>query len=194
MENYVSHIDRDSNLVPTFTLYTKRAQKSNNGLCQLCLGESCPSSFCPDARQFTSALYVPVPFKLLPYHSSSEGVSARKFVCSPLRGTAWDSTALHLTKSQYLMVFTAGSYGHFSSWHLNPRVGGLVWGWNPPSGGNLCSWGIPSNFYPLGVVVGSTHSESSPLLSVSIRDFLFISLVVGLPFVRFQVVLNDGTL
>ena len=57
----VSQVDGDSDMAPACvcSLNVGRAQQKNNGfLQQFCLGESCPSSSCLEARQFSSSSYV----------------------------------------------------------------------------------------------------------------------------------------
>ena len=58
--NSVSQVDEDLDMVPTYWLSVERAQQMNNGLCQhFCLGEDYSSTSHPDAKQFSSSLYVP---------------------------------------------------------------------------------------------------------------------------------------
>ena len=68
-----------------------------------------------------------VPFKLLPQCWSSEWVSLSKsiHVWSLLEELPGTPEALPLDQSQSPLIFTARSYGDFSSWHLGPG-----WGWN----------------------------------------------------------------
>ena len=64
---------------------------------------------------------------------------------------------LPLTQSP--LLFAARSYGDLSSWHWNPGLRGLVWGW---------PYMVPKislpNFYPLHVDVGLACFASAPLL------------------------------
>ena len=50
---------------------------------------------------------------------------------SCLRVSARESSSFCLLKPQSPLVFTARSYGDFSSWHWNPGLGVLVWCWDP---------------------------------------------------------------
>ena len=62
--NSVNQVDGDSDVEPTCQLCGEWAQERNNDLCQyFCLGESCPSSSCPEARDFSSSSYVPGTFQ-----------------------------------------------------------------------------------------------------------------------------------
>ena len=109
-----------------------RAQRRDNGFClPFCLRESCPPA--PTLMPDTS---VPpcmslAPFKLLHWCWSSEGVSLNKSVCGFFKGNC-----LRLQKSlpltQSLLVLAARSYGDLLySWHWNPGLGSLMWGWDP---------------------------------------------------------------
>ena len=69
-----------------------------------------------------------VPFKLLPQCWSLEQVRLSKSVCSPLRGTSWDSRSPVSHSATSWLVFAAKSCGHFSSWHWGPGLEGLVCG------------------------------------------------------------------
>ena len=53
-----------------------------------------------------------------------------------------------LLSPQSPLVFTDRSYGDLSSWHWNPELCHLAWGWD------ACSQGIPPNFNPPQVNVG----------------------------------------
>ena len=70
----------------------RRAQKKNSGFClPFCLGESCPPAlaFMPET---SVPPYMPLmPFKLLSWCWSSEGVWLSSLCVASLRGTAWDS-------------------------------------------------------------------------------------------------------
>ena len=107
-----------------------RAQKRDNGLCPpFCLGESCLPALAlmPDTSGPPFMLLVPL--KMLPWHWSSEEVSLNKSVCGFFKGNC---LGLHkfLPPTQSLMVFAARSYGDLPSWHWNPGLWGLLWGWD----------------------------------------------------------------
>ena len=56
----------DSDMVSACGISEGRAQQRSNGLCQhICLGESCPSSPCPETRQFSSYPNILALFELL---------------------------------------------------------------------------------------------------------------------------------
>ena len=65
------------------------------------------------------------PFKLLLQSWSSEQVSLSKSVCSPFKRNVWYSRSplFHLAT---ILVFTARSYGGFSSKHWNSSLGKMV--------------------------------------------------------------------
>ena len=80
------------------------------------------------------------------------------------------------------MVFTASSYGHFSSWHWNPGLEGLVWGWNP-----LLLMGSSATEMSLPIFIWHTCMWDQPVPHFyptyqSWCGFFFKSLVVGLAF------------
>ena len=103
-------------------------------------------------------LYMPlVPFKLLPWCWSSEGVSLSKFVWGFFKGNCLELQKF-LPLTQSWLGFAARSYGDLSSWHWNlePSVGqGLL----APETSLL-------NICPPHVDVGPAHSVSGPLLPV----------------------------
>ena len=83
--------------------------------------------------------------------------------------------AFCLTEPQSPLVFTARSYGDFSSWHWNPGLGGLIWGWDTSLlRGKLHSLDIHPDFYPPHVGMGPACSTSLPLLVVSVWILLYI--------------------
>ena len=140
------------------------AQKRNDGFCPLfCLGQGCPPALTlmPDT---SVPSFVPlVPFKLLPWCWSSEGVSLSKCVYGFFKENCLGlQKFLPLTQSP--LVFAARSYGDLSSWHRNPGLIALVWGWDPS-----LPWHL-SPFLSTTHVCGSTHSVSpqSPCLRVSV--------------------------
>lgn len=60
--NSKSQVNEDSDMVPTCWI-CGRAQRRNNNLCQhFCLGEIHLSSSYPDAKEFSSSLYIPGAF------------------------------------------------------------------------------------------------------------------------------------
>ena len=81
----MNQIDRLSDMAPVCWLSRGRAHQRNNGLCQhFCLGEI--SSSHPDARQFSSSLYVSGAAQAaFTPHWSSGGVNPSKFVCWPFK-------------------------------------------------------------------------------------------------------------
>ena len=70
-----------------------------------------------------------VPFKLLPWCWSSEGVNLSKSVCGFFKRNCLGLQRFH-PPTQLPLVFAARRYGDSSSWHWNPGLGGLVWGWD----------------------------------------------------------------
>ena len=56
------------------------------------------------------------------------------------------------------LVFTARSYRNLPSWHWNPRLGSLVWGWDP------LFMRYPYRFLSTTCGCGTTPSESLHLL------------------------------
>ena len=61
-----------------------RAQQKNNGFCQyFCLGKSCPSSPRPEARYFSSSLYVSRTFQAAALVLKLRGSETSKSVCRP---------------------------------------------------------------------------------------------------------------
>ena len=108
----------------------ERVQKRDNGLCPpFCLRESYSPALALIPDTSMPPCMPQVPFKLLPWCWSSEGVSLNKFLCGFVKGNC---LGLHpfLLPTQPLLVFAARSYGDISSWHWNPWLEGLVWGWN----------------------------------------------------------------
>ena len=145
---------------------------------------------CINARHFSFSLYatafqatalvpdpsppscVPlVPFKLLPWHWSSEGASLNKSVCGFFKGNCLGFQKF-LPLTQSLLVFAARSYGDLSSWYWNPGLGSQVWGW--------------ASLFPIYLSQIFIHQMylfhiSTPLTSLDGRGF-FNSVVVRLPF------------
>ena len=60
---------------------------------------------------------------------SSEGVSLSKSVCVCFKRNCLGLQKF-LSMTQSLLVSPAGSYGDLPSWHWEPGLGGLVWGWD----------------------------------------------------------------
>ena len=131
--NCVSQVDGVSDIGPACCLCGSVGggiRKGEMALCPpLCLGESCPLvlTLMPDPS--VSPCMLLMPFKLLPWCWSSEGVSLRK----PVYGF-FKVNRLGLKKflppTQCPLSFAAGSYGDLSSWHWNPGLGSLVWDWD----------------------------------------------------------------
>ena len=71
-----------------------------------------------------------LPFKLLPRCWSPEGVSPSKCLCGPCKRNCLGLQQF-FPPAQSPLVFTASSHGDLSSWHGNPRLERLVWGWDP---------------------------------------------------------------
>ena len=59
-------------------------------------------------------------------HYSSEKMSPSKSLCGPFK-----RNCLSLPQFQSPLAFTARNYGDLSSWHWNPGLGYLEWGWDP---------------------------------------------------------------
>ena len=68
-----------------------------------------------------------VPFKLLLWCWSSEGVSLSKSLCGFFKRNCLGLQKFFLP-TQSPLVFVARSFGDLSSWHWNPGLGVLVWG------------------------------------------------------------------
>ena len=69
-----------------------------------------------------SSYMAPVPFKLLHWYWSLEGVSLCKSVCGLFKRNCLGLLKF-LPLTQSLLIFTARSYGQLSSWHWKPGVG-----------------------------------------------------------------------
>ena len=144
-------------------LWGGRAQKRNSGLCpQVCLGESCPPALVLMPVSSVPPCMSLMPFKLLCWCWSSEGVSLSKSVCGFFeRNRLVFQQFLPLT--QFMLISVDKSYGDVSSWHWNPGLG------RPVVGLGLLTPKISLlNFYPPHVYVGPAHSVSLPFLSVCI--------------------------
>ena len=105
-----------------------RVQERDNGLCPLfCLGESCPPALTlmPDTSGPPCMLLVP--FKLLPWCWSSEGVSLSKSVYGLFKRICLGPEQF-LPPTQSPLVFADRSYGDLSYW--NPGQGDLVLDWD----------------------------------------------------------------
>ena len=90
----------------------RKAQKRMNGLYQhFCLWDSCSSNSCPDARQFSSSLYVSGAFPAAAPMLELRVNESKKSVCGHFKRNAWDSRSLGLTQPQSLLVFTARCNG-----------------------------------------------------------------------------------
>ena len=98
--------------------------------------------------------------------------AARKFGLEPFYWNSWYSSSPP-SQPQSLLVFTARSYGDFSSIHGNP--GFLVWGWGPLLlTGDLHSQDVPPYFYQPHLGVGPVHPVPLPLLPASMWLLLYI--------------------
>ena len=84
-------------------------------------------SFHLDANHFSFFLHATGDFEAATPMLELRGSSQSKFMCG-LGGTAWDEKFLPPTES--LLIFTARSYEDLFSWHWNPGLDGLVWGWD----------------------------------------------------------------
>ena len=116
--------------------------------------EFCPGGSCLLALALMSLTSLTpcmplVPFQLLPWCWSLEGMSLRtsKVLCGSFKRSVL-RLPLFLLPPQPTMVFTARSYGDLPSWCWSSGLRGLVWGWTPHSRG------IPPNFYLPHVDVG----------------------------------------
>lgn len=173
-------------MVLTCQLRWGKAQNRNSGLCQqFCVGESCASSSCLDARQSRSLLHALVPLELLLQSWSSEAVSPSASMPGPFKRKVGDSSSPRL--SHYPLLF------------LQPEVMGtslpgtrtLGWGtWcgagTPHSAeGNLHSRDLSPNWYLSHAGVGPARSASPTSLDVAAALFLSCRISVQLDFRRF---------
>ena len=93
----------------------------------------CPSSCCPGAGDLR------------------EWVCVRpKTIVGPLKGGTWESCSFFCHPPP--LVFITRSYGDLSSWHWNPGLCGLMWGWDSP----LLRY--PSGFLSTRHGCGTAHS------------------------------------
>ena len=106
-----------------------------------------------------------VPFRLLPYCWSSEGVSPSKFVCGPFKRKAWGSRRPPSPSASIPSDFYSQGLWGLLFLVLEPPVGGL--GPFTPQG-DLHSQDIPPNFKPPNLGVGPAHCSSLPLLPVGL--------------------------
>ena len=150
-------------MAPACQICQWRVQKRINGLCPpFCLGKSCPPALALMPDTSVSPCMPLVPFKLLPWCWSSEGVS---LITHSMCGFFKNCLGLQkfLLSTQSLLGVVDRSYGDLSSWHWNPGLGGLVLGL--VLGLGLLNPEISLlNFYPSHVGVGFAHSVSAPLL------------------------------
>ena len=113
MESQIWHLPTSSVALPTFLSDRKPS----------------PSSLL-DVSHFSSSLCVSlVPFKLLSLSCRSEGVSLSKSMCGFFKRN-YLGLQQFLPLAQSLLVFAAMNLGDLSSWHWNPGLGSLVWGWD----------------------------------------------------------------
>ena len=132
MSNSVSQVDRVSDMAPTCQVCGcgGNVQKRDNGLCwPFCLGEKCLPALTLMPDPSISPSMPLVTFRLLHWCWSLHGVNMNKFVCVFL-----ERNCLRLQKflplTQSLLGFATRSNGDLSSWHWNPGLGGLMWGWD----------------------------------------------------------------
>ena len=122
-----SHIWRPPAISVTFG---ERVQNRDNGLClSFCLGESCPPALALMPNTLVPPHMPLVPFELVSWCWSSDEVSLSNFMCGFFKRNCLGLQKF-LPLIQTLLVFTARSYGDLSSWHWNPGLGSLVWGWD----------------------------------------------------------------
>ena len=106
--NSVSQVDGVSDMTPTCQLCGDKAQQRNNGFCQpFCLGQSCPSSSCPDARHPCSSTCIPGAFEAASPELNSEELSLSKSVCRTFKRNFWDSRNLSTNSA----TIPGGFYG-----------------------------------------------------------------------------------
>ena len=97
----------------------------SKGTKHFCLGESCPSCPCPEARQFGSSPFVPdsccpeLEFR----------VSESKCMCGSFKRMPGSPEALRLIQPQCPLVFKIRSYENFVA--LEPWAGERGEGWDP---------------------------------------------------------------
>ena len=107
------------------------SQKRSNSLCQnFCLGESCPPALTLMLDNSVPPHMSLMSFNLLLQHWSSEGVSPSKSVHRPCKRNClgFQQSVFHsLNPCWFLQLEVMET----SSWHWNPGLGDLVWGWDP---------------------------------------------------------------
>ena len=144
-----------------------RVQKRDNGsLLTFLSGRKLPPalSLMPDT---SVPLCLPlVPFKLLLWCWSSQGVSLSNTVCGFFKRNSLGLQKF-LVPTAFLLVFAARSYGDLPSWHWNPGLGGPVVGLGITPEISLL------NFYSPHVDMGPVHSASPPLIPVWMDVFCF---------------------
>ena len=101
-----------------------------------------------------------VPFKLLPWYYSSEGVRLSKSVCGFFKRNCLRLQQF-LPPIQFLLVFIASNCGDLPSSHWNPVLGGLS-----VVMGLLATVIYLPNFYPPHMNEGPACSPPVPLLPV----------------------------
>ena len=112
------------------SVYGRGKKRYNGHLLQFCLGGSCPPALAlmPDT---SIPPHMPlVFFKVLPWWWGPEGVSQRKSIFRALQEERSENPTIS-SADPCPLVFIAQLYGDFSSWHWNPGLVGLVWGWDP---------------------------------------------------------------
>ena len=120
---------------------------------EFCPGRSCPPALAPDASTSVPPHMPLVPFKVLPWCWSPEGVSWSKSMCRALQKEMHENPFLLPTQPPVVCLKTHRCYGDFSSWHWNP-------GWVV-----CCEAEIPhsrdiSPIHPPQVGVRQAHSAS----------------------------------
>ena len=110
-------------------LWVLVSERGNGLYLPFCLKENCPPALAlmPDSSLPHNMPLVP--FKQLPWFWSSERVNLSKSMCEFFKGN-WLRLQQFLPPTQSPLVFVAKSYEVLSSWHLNPGLWGLVWGWD----------------------------------------------------------------
>ena len=151
-------------MVPACWLCGWRAHQRNNGLCpHFHLRGICPSSSCPDVKQFTSSYIYLVPFKLLPYARVQRVWAWISSCMGPLRGTSGSLKA-------------SVSLSHNPWWFLPPEImRTYLPGTGPLGWGDWCGAGIlPPQGRPQQarnasqfLTAGPAHFTSLSLLPVS---------------------------
>ena len=151
-------------------------RKETMASAHLTIWEKAVPQLLPWCQKLQVLLCMPlVPFKLASQCWSSEEVSLSKSVCGFFKRN-FLGLQKFLLPTQSLLDFAARSYGDLSSWHWNPGLRGLVWGWDSSLLLSLL------NFYPPQLDVGPGFSASPPFHPIRMDVFFFNSIVVRFPF------------